>query len=193
MIPWLGRGFRYGLVVALLLALGWTGLGREKERALPAQGGAASGATIGATVAVTLYFPSRSGDLLLPEVRRMAAEHSSPGEVVAELLKGPSPGLLLVNPFPPGTRLRGWSLQADGTLVVDFSQEIVTRHWGGTAGEMATVYSLVNTLTRLSGVRAVLIEVEGQPVDTLAGHLDLRYPLTFATELVGGGSGSGRL
>ncbi|MBE3576493.1 MAG: GerMN domain-containing protein [Limnochordales bacterium] len=182
-IQWLGRVSRHGLVVALLAAIAWTGWRWEGQRVLPLHSPAISRPV----VTVTLYFPARSGDLLLPEVRQIDAERSSPGDIVRELLKGPSPGLPLVNPFPPGTRLLDWDLEPDGTLVVDFSREIVTRHWGGTAGELATVYSLVNTLTSRSGVRAVLIKVEGQPVDTLAGHLDLRYPLTFAAELVAGG------
>jgi len=68
--------------------------------------------------------------------------------------------------------------------VADFSKELVERHWGGTAGELMTVYGIVNTLGELPGVKQVRITVEGRPLETLAGHLDLREPLAPDPDLV---------
>ena len=51
-------------------------------------------------------------------------------------------------------------------------------HAGGSLEEIFTVYALVNALTsNLPEIRAVQILIEGQEVDTLAGHVDLRHPL----------------
>lgn len=142
-----------------------------------------------ATVTVAFYYPSRDGSFLVPEVRSVPQAESSPGRIIEELLRGPTLNQTLISPFPAGTRLLDWRLATDGTLVADFSRELVTRHWGGTSGELATVYSLVNTVTRLPGVRRVRFEVEGEPVETLAGHVDLREPLTFDATLVWSGDG----
>ncbi|HEY8497940.1 MAG TPA: GerMN domain-containing protein, partial [Limnochordales bacterium] len=61
---------------------------------------------------------------------------------------------------------------------------IIERHWGGTTGELLTVYGIVNTLTQLPGIRQVQIVVEGRPVETLAGHVDLTQPLEADPSLV---------
>jgi spore germination protein GerM len=69
--------------------------------------------------------------------------------------------------------------QLGDTLVLDFSRELQTNHSGGSAGELLTVYSIVNTLAEnIHGISRVQILVEGNEVETLAGHLDLREPLS---------------
>jgi hypothetical protein len=81
--------------------------------------------------------------------------------------------------FPRGTRLRALYLADDGSLFVDLSGEVTTEHSGGSLDELLTVYALVNALTtNVADVNAVQILVDGREVDTLAGHIDLRRPLT---------------
>ncbi len=81
--------------------------------------------------------------------------------------------------FPRGTRLRALYLADDGSLFVDLSGEVTTEHSGGSLDELLTVYALVNALTtNVADVDAVQILVDGREVDTLAGHIDLRQPLT---------------
>jgi hypothetical protein len=78
-----------------------------------------------------------------------------------------------------GTRIRHIFLTEQGTAFVDLSREAVDNHRGGSLEELFSVYALVNTLTvNLPAIRDVQILVEGQEVDTLAGHVDLRHPLT---------------
>ena len=51
-------------------------------------------------------------------------------------------------------------------------------HPGGTINEMLSIYTLVNALTEnLPAVTPVQVMVDGQEVETLAGHVDLRRPL----------------
>lgn len=85
----------------------------------------------------------------------------------------------LLSPFPRGTRLRAVYLADDGILYVDLSGEVTTEHSGGSLDELLTVYALVNAVTtNVAEVSAVQILVDGREVDTLAGHIDLRQPLT---------------
>ena len=70
-------------------------------------------------------------------------------------------------------------LAGDGNLFVDLSGDVTTEHSGGSLDELLTVYALVNALTtNVHEVTAVQILVDGREVDTLAGHIDLRQPLT---------------
>ena len=95
--------------------------------------------------------------------------------LVEALIDGPRT-LQLSASIPPGTRLR--SVRIDGDLVtLDFSGEIAANHPGGSAGELTTVYSVVNTLTEVEGARAVQWLVEGRVVESLAGHMDLTRPI----------------
>jgi len=81
--------------------------------------------------------------------------------------------------IPDGTKLRALYVDAQGQAFVDLSREVATAHSGGVLEEILTVYSVVNAITaNLPAVRAVQILVDGHEVDTLAGHVDLRRPLT---------------
>ena len=62
---------------------------------------------------------------------------------------------------------------------MDLSREVVTAHPGGSLDELLTIYAIVNALTmNLPAVTSVQVLVDGKEVDTLAGHVDLRRPLT---------------
>ena len=128
----------------------------------------------------TMYYVAEDG---LGLVRRevevpYAVDPLSRARIVMERQLDPPPRRLL-SPFPAGTRLRGAYLAADGNLFVDLSGEVTTAHSGGSLDELLTVYALVNAVTtNVHEVAAVQILVDGREVDTLAGHIDLRQPLT---------------
>ena len=69
-------------------------------------------------------------------------------------------------------------------VVVDFDRTLVREHPGGSTGEILTVFSVVNTLTEIPGVRKVAWRIEGQPVETLVGHLDLSRPVERDPSLI---------
>ncbi len=96
-------------------------------------------------------------------------------EVIAALIAGPKNSSLLPT-IPSGTRLLGVKV-SNGLATVDFSAELRDNHSGGSSGENMTVYSIVDSLTELKGIDRVQILIEGQKVDTLAGHIDLQEPL----------------
>jgi spore germination protein GerM len=84
----------------------------------------------------------------------------------------------LLSAVPDGTMLRALFVTADGQAYVDLSDQIVNGHPGGSLNELLTVYTVVHALTtNLPAITAVQLLVNGQEIDTLAGHVDLRRPL----------------
>ena len=119
--------------------------------------------------------------------------------IVERQLEPPEPPLF--SPFPDGTALRTIYLTPDGDAFVDLSRHASEGHPGGSLDELFTVYALVNALAlNVDAINAVQILIEGQEVDTLTGHVDLRRPLGLnlnwvapedaAVELAAGGSAS---
>ena len=88
--------------------------------------------------------------------------------VVTELLKGPTDPLLK-RTLPAEAKLISVQV-TDGLALVNFSKEFVSKHPGGSTGEIMTILSLVNSLTCLPNIDRVQILVEGQRIDTIAGH-----------------------
>lgn len=126
---------------------------------------------------IQVLFASGEDDLLHAQTRTIfwtAALEDRAKQVLAELLAGPSEGLLPA--LPPEVKLREFYLMPDGTAFVDLSKEVLGLR-GGVASEQAAIYAIVNTLAlNFPEVRRVGIVVEGEEVETLSGHLDLRYP-----------------
>ena len=95
-------------------------------------------------------------------------------EVMAELLKGPETDDLS-RVIPEGTALRGITLEY-GVAYADFSEELLQTDVGSEA-EAVLVDSIVKTLTQLEEVDSVQILVEGEIVETIAGHITINEPL----------------
>ena len=121
------------------------------------------------TVTATLYFGDNQAMYVLPEQRTiLVADEPLPTVLVKELIAGPRNGQLYKT-LPAETRLLGLEIK-DGVAYVDFSKEVATKHWGGSAGELMTVASVVNTLTELPEITSVQFLVEGQVQDAIWGH-----------------------
>ncbi len=79
--------------------------------------------------------------------------------------------------FPPELELRDVFITSQGVAYVDFSQELVENHPGGSSAEELTVYGLSNTLlANFPTIKLVRILVEGREIQSIAGHLDLTVP-----------------
>ncbi|MEW6546561.1 MAG: GerMN domain-containing protein [Bacillota bacterium] len=135
------------------------------------------------TVRLTLYFADSQAQHLVPEVREVHQGNVSlPDLVIQELIKGPTaPGLGIT--IPREARLLSSVKVEKGVAFVNFNKEFQSKHWGGSAGEMMTVYSIVNSLTELEGIKAVVFLVDGERLDTL-GHLDLTEPVERSEDLI---------
>lgn len=137
-------------------------------------------------ITATLFYVSDDGMALVPAQREVPfAEpvvEQARQVVLAQIAPAEAP---LASAVPPGTSLRAIFLSERGDLFVDLSPELSTAHPGGALEELFTVYSIVNAVTvTLPAITRVQILIDGKEVDTLAGHVDLRRPLTRDTSLV---------
>ena len=148
------------------------------------QAGAPPAATTDAAaqrkITATLYFVGVDGLSLVPMQREVPF-----GESVVEQARRIIETQLaiavppLVSAIPAGTSLRALYLSERGDAFVDLSAEVTTKHTGGSMNEILTVYTIVNALTvNLPAIIRVQVLVDGKEVDTLAGHVDLRNPLS---------------
>jgi hypothetical protein len=135
-------------------------------------------------LAVTLYFSDVNERFLVPE-KRFVYKKKTPvqqaSEIVKALMDGSKTGK--VNTFPPEVSLKDINLETDQTALVSFSKSLAQKHPGGSASEMATVYSLTNSLTEnIPEIKAVKILIEGKEVESLKGHISLKQPLSYNRE-----------
>jgi spore germination protein GerM len=126
---------------------------------------------------VSLFFQEADSEYLGAERRKIFLTTSladQAKQIVVELINGPlEPGLLPT--LPPQTSLRGLYLDRRGSAYVDLSSEAADLHPGGTGEEIATIYSLVDSLIyNLPEIKRVRILINGEERETLKNHLDLR-------------------
>ncbi len=127
---------------------------------------------------VTVYFPNKTGDKLLPAKRKIKGE-APVEEIVSLILEGPDDAERadgMVRPFPKGVKLLGVAVK-DKIARVDFSVELTKEFQGGSTGEIMLASSLVNTLTECPEIEKVQILVEGKRIESLSGHLDFSEPM----------------
>jgi spore germination protein GerM len=176
----------FGAVAAWVLFIGLP----RWYAAPPQPAGAAAGATGAAAppvrkITATLFYLGEDGMALVPVQREVPF-----GETVVEQARAIIDAQLgaaapLVSAIPLETRLRDVYITERGDAFVDLSGDLSAKHPGGSLGEIFTVYTLVNALTvNLPAVARVQILIDGKEVDTLAGHVDLRHPLSKSMEWV---------
>jgi len=138
-------------------------------------------------IKATLFFLSEDGLHLVPTEREVPLAEGPVAQARSILeaqlsAEAPAP---LISTVPKGSTLRGIYVSERNEVFVDLEPTIRTAHPGGTTGELMTVYTIVNAvLTNLPDLKEVQILIGGQEVDTLAGHVDLRRPLTKNNALV---------
>jgi len=120
-----------------------------------------------------IYFSDSQERFLVGEKRYIYKEEGAAGqarEVVKALLDGSKTGN--VSTFPAHVNLRDVKVGKDGTAEVNFSSDLTKLHPGGSAAEMATIYSLTNSLTtNVPDIKAVKILVEGKALSSIKGHI----------------------
>ncbi len=138
-------------------------------------------------VPVYLYFADQGGAVLVPEKRIIRAADdpvSLARKVVAALIQGPMKKTLLPT-LPYRTVCRGLYITGEGVAYIDFSPEITDSHPGGSMAEQLSIYSIVNSLVmNVDEVKKVQVLINGREVETLAGHIDLRFPFTANMHIV---------
>ncbi|UCD82415.1 MAG: GerMN domain-containing protein [Desulfobacterales bacterium] len=128
---------------------------------------------------VHLYFADRNNSFLKSEQRIMLQPADPVGfarAIVQSLIKGPQKGLLPT--LPPGTELSALYITPDNVCYVDLSEAVRKNHPGGSNSELLTIYSVVNSLIlNITEIERVKILIGGNEASTLAGHIDLQYPV----------------
>jgi hypothetical protein len=136
---------------------------------------------------VTLYYQGL--DMLLRREQRDVALPENPAAampvVVRELIKPPaSPAH--ARSFPADTVVRAAYLLPDGTAFVDLGGATLTQGWGtGSHEELMAVYAVVETVTvNFAEAKRVRILINGEPAETLAGHINISRSLSPSPSLL---------
>ena len=127
---------------------------------------------------VVLFFAAESEDFLVREGREIepCEETSACLEaILEELINGPVSDLAAVL---PATGMFN-SVKLDGDVArVDFAQELLDALPSGSSSEMMAAYAVINSLAlNYPQVRQVQFTLDGKPLQTLKGHLDVSMPL----------------
>lgn len=177
---WIILGFLFSLLVVLAVIF-FRGGGRENIRLsseVPLPELTPEPPEVAEMKSVTLFFLSDEDNLLHAEECEIFASSSVVHEaeqVVRKLIEGSQNGFL--SPIPPETKLRQLFITKDGIAYVDFSKEMIEGHPSGSSAELATIYSIVNSLAHnFKSIRRVFILIEGGERDTLGGHIHLGRP-----------------
>lgn len=127
---------------------------------------------------IKVYFPDDAGIKLVAVNRRIKIVDESEKYVDAVKLLMTKPSETdLTEIFPKGAKLNSVTL-SNGTAYVDLDKGITKNFVGGSTGEELLINSVVDTLTEFPEVKQVRFLLDGQEIETLAGHMDLSTPLT---------------
>ena len=151
----------------------WAQLNLEDSVSRPA------GSTQSKRSAAHLYFADRDNYYLMSEQRVVSHSGDSVDyarSIVEALIKGPQKSL--ARTIAAGTELRAIYIIPAGVCYVDLSQAVEKDHPGGCNSELLTIYSVVNSLIlNIPEIKWVKLLIGGKEVQTLAGHIDLEFPL----------------
>jgi spore germination protein GerM len=76
-------------------------------------------------------------------------------------------------------------MDQNGVAKVNFDQTLSKEHPGGSSAEMLTLYSIVNSLIlNFPQIKRVQILIDGKVVETIAGHISLKEPVSFNASIV---------
>jgi Sporulation and spore germination len=136
-------------------------------------------------VMATIWFSDKQERFLLPE-KRYVYKEADPArqakEIALALVEGSQTGL--INTFPAKAGLVDVKVDRDGTAEVNFDKNLTKFHPGGSAAEMATIYSLTNSITEnVPAVKRVKILVEGKELSSIKGHISTKNPFLPDREL----------
>ncbi len=182
-----GKGFiwRVAVVAVAVLVLMCAGGCRVKtQQPVPEAGQPEISSEPGETKEkVTLYFGDKQAMYLIPEEREVVkGSKSLETVIIEELTKGPkNPDAVKI--MPQDAKLLSVSV-VNGVAYLNFSKEFQTKHVGGSAGESMTLYSIINSLAKLTGIEKVQFLLEGENREAILGHIDTTRPIAPDWKLV---------
>ncbi len=184
------------LVFLIVVVSGYTlpyekiAVGAGTQRAINVYGGTLPSGKVYSSPGISrffVYLPMylRTGIYLMP-VEYLVPHTDSPArDAVEALIQGlpqslvDSSGLKIVS-LPKQTKVMNITIKG-GLCTVDFSGDIRTTSVGS-GGEAALISAIVETLCQFQSIDSVAILIDGQPTDSLAGHVDITVPLHANSE-----------
>lgn len=130
-----------------------------------------------------VFFPSTGGSALLTAedetIFRSAEVVNRAKQILQKLQDGPHASAMFPS-LPKDTKVQDIFISEQGIAFIDFSNAISTNHPGGLLNELATIYSIVNSLTyNIEEIKQVKILIGGVEKETLAGHCLLLLPMAM--------------
>ncbi len=132
-------------------------------------------------VELTLYFSTPDAMYLQGEKREIEKSNIYQN-TMNELIVGPNDSNLH-RTIPENTKILDIEIE-DKIAKLNFNNAIIEEHWGGSTGERLTVYSIVNTMTQFEEIDKVFFLIEGETVESLAGHMDLSIALEKNIDII---------
>ncbi len=136
------------------------------------------------TVDVRLYFLSEDGTRLVEETRTatMLMSERIEEKVLAMLIEGAQEEGHR-SAIPEGTKVNEILVQ-NGVCYVDLNEAFVRNQVAGEELELLTVYSIVNSLTRIYGVDSVQLLIDGQQREFYKSSVRINTPLSYNADLI---------
>ncbi|MGP8153445.1 MAG: GerMN domain-containing protein [Smithella sp.] len=135
---------------------------------------------------VQIYFSDQQERFLRPEKRFIFKENDvalQAKEIVKALLEGSKTGL--VNTFPHGVNVIDVKIADNDIAFVNFSKSLTKLYEGSSASEMATIYSLTDSITQnIPSIKKVKILVDGKEQSSIKGHISTRKAFSPDLELI---------
>lgn len=136
---------------------------------------------------VTLYFADDQAMNVVAEKHDINIEENATKDMVIkalieEMIKGPK-NTELYPTIPSEAKVNSVAVVGE-RAIIDFSEEMYTKHSRGAAGEDMTLTSIANTVTEVEGIKEVVLTLNGQPLNLEHVIIDSSNPLTRAEDRI---------
>ncbi len=138
-------------------------------------------------ITYTLFLPSKNRNFLIPiqvEVAKFNSELENIKTLLQKLMNMKAEDSYF-SPFPENIKLLDIFITKNRILVLNFSRDILINKFSGSNDEIFTVFSIVNSIIyNFPDIKSVKFLIEGREIETLYGHIDMRFPLRFSSRWV---------
>jgi len=127
--------------------------------------------------AFTLYFADAGSRYLVPELRHTDVDPNRPlaAYILEQLIEGPARADSVAT-IPPEVKIKDVTVEGD-VCYIDLSQDFLSRHPGGESAERLTVYSIVNSISGKTGIKAFQFLIDSEKAASDRWSVDLSMPV----------------
>ncbi len=130
-----------------------------------------------------LYFANNKNKLV-EENRNVEFKQNKSKElhIVEELINGPKDDKN-IKVIPSETKIRNIKTE-DSICYVDLSADFINKLYNNSQQEELAIYSIVNSLTKLSNVNKVQLLIDGEKINHYNQKIDISKPIGYYTQIV---------